>query len=84
MRTGLVIVAAGAALGVLAGCTSSDESRSAQLDTTTSTSNGALASLTDAGTRYVVAPTGNEARYRVREQLVGFDLPNDRCGRVRE
>jgi polyisoprenoid-binding protein YceI len=30
--------------------------------------------------RYVVAPTGNEARYRVREQLVGFDLPNDAVG----
>jgi polyisoprenoid-binding protein YceI len=30
--------------------------------------------------RYVVAPTGNEARYRVREQLAGFDLPNDAVG----
>jgi polyisoprenoid-binding protein YceI len=29
---------------------------------------------------YVVAPTGNEARYRVREQLVGFDFPNDAVG----
>ena len=24
----------------------------------------------------VVAPTGNEVRYRVREQLAGFDFPN--------
>lgn len=30
--------------------------------------------------RYVVAPTGNEARYRVREQLVGIDLPQDAIG----
>lgn len=30
--------------------------------------------------RYIVAPTGNEARYRVREQLAGFDLPNDAIG----
>ena len=30
--------------------------------------------------RYVVAPTGNEARYRVREQLAGFDLPKDAVG----
>ncbi len=30
--------------------------------------------------RFVVASTGNEARYRVREQLVGFDLPNDAVG----
>ena len=29
---------------------------------------------------FVVAPNGNEARYRVREQLVGFDLPNDAVG----
>ncbi len=29
---------------------------------------------------YVVAATGNEARYRVREQLVGRDLPNDVIG----
>jgi polyisoprenoid-binding protein YceI len=30
--------------------------------------------------RYVVAPNGNEARYRVREQLVGRDLQNDAIG----
>ena len=31
-------------------------------------------------TRYVVASAGNEARYRVREQLAGFDLPRDAIG----
>jgi polyisoprenoid-binding protein YceI len=35
-------------------------------------------------TRFVVAPTGNEARYRVREQLVGLDLPNDAVGATQE
>ena len=35
---------------------------------------------TSAPLHYVVAPSGNEARYRVREQLVGFDLPNDAVG----
>src|SRR6185503_2060970 len=30
--------------------------------------------------RFIVAATGNEARYRVREQLVGVDLPNDAVG----
>ena len=30
--------------------------------------------------RLVVEPAGNEARYRVREQLVGHDLPNDAIG----
>jgi polyisoprenoid-binding protein YceI len=33
---------------------------------------------------YVVAPTGNEARYRVREQLVGKDLPNDVIGATKD
>jgi polyisoprenoid-binding protein YceI len=36
--------------------------------------------VTPPRTRYVVAPAGNEARYRVREQLAGFDLPNDAIG----
>jgi polyisoprenoid-binding protein YceI len=35
---------------------------------------------TSAPLHFIVAPTGNEARYRVREQLVGFDLPNDAVG----
>jgi len=30
--------------------------------------------------RLVPAPTGNQVRYRVREQLVGHDLPNDAIG----
>jgi polyisoprenoid-binding protein YceI len=34
-----------------------------------------------AGVRLQVAASGNEARYRVREQLAGFDLPNDAVGR---
>jgi polyisoprenoid-binding protein YceI len=36
------------------------------------------------GLRYVVAPTGNEARYRVREQLAGFDLPRDAIGATKD
>lgn len=30
--------------------------------------------------RFVVAPAGNEARYRVSEVLAGFELPNDAVG----
>lgn len=33
--------------------------------------------------RYVLAPEGNEARYRVREQLVGVNFPNDAVGVTR-
>lgn len=40
----------------------------------------AAAELPAAATRFVIAPTGNEARYRVREQLAGLDFPNDAVG----
>ena len=33
--------------------------------------------------RFILAPTGNTARYRVREQLVGHDLPNDAVGETK-
>lgn len=36
------------------------------------------------GLHLVVAPSGNEARYRIREQLVRMDLPNDAIGRTSE
>lgn len=36
-----------------------------------------------AALKLVLAPTGNEARYRVREQLMGRDLPNDAVGETK-
>jgi polyisoprenoid-binding protein YceI len=36
------------------------------------------------GQSYIVAPDGNEARYRVREQLAGFDLPKDAIGATKD
>jgi polyisoprenoid-binding protein YceI len=33
--------------------------------------------------RFVLAPTGNAVRYRVRERLVGQDLPNDAIGETK-
>jgi len=33
-----------------------------------------------AGLRFAVAPFGNEVRYRIREQLVRVELPNDAIG----
>jgi polyisoprenoid-binding protein YceI len=38
------------------------------------------ASVKGAALRLVLAATGNAARYRVRERLVGHDLPNDAIG----
>jgi polyisoprenoid-binding protein YceI len=36
-----------------------------------------------AALRFALAPTGNAARYRVRERLVGHDLPNDAIGETK-
>jgi polyisoprenoid-binding protein YceI len=36
------------------------------------------------GLQLVVAQEGNQARYRIREQLVGVDLPNDAVGATSE
>ncbi len=56
---------------------------------TVSTTSGARASsasvwpppqATDARVHLVLADAGNEARYRVREQLAGLDFPNDAVG----
>jgi len=33
--------------------------------------------------RFVLSPTGNAARYRVRERLVGHDLPSDAIGETK-
>jgi polyisoprenoid-binding protein YceI len=38
------------------------------------------AAAVQAPVRYAVAPTGNEARYRVREQLANLPAPNDAVG----
>ena len=39
--------------------------------------------VVSAALRFVLAPTGNAARYRVRERLVGHDLPNDAVGETK-
>jgi polyisoprenoid-binding protein YceI len=36
-----------------------------------------------AALRYLTASAGNAARYRIREQLVGLDLPNDAVGETK-
>jgi polyisoprenoid-binding protein YceI len=81
------ILAVGTSLALAASCTA-DDAQSAGSDTLTTSSTGAIAvedasagGLQSAAVRFVVAATGNEVRYRVREQLVGFDLPNDAIGK---
>ena len=80
MRSLLFVL--GTASITTAGCAPDDGARSATPGTTTVASAGAIADSSSTwATRYVVAPAGNEVRYRVREQLVGFDLPNDAVGK---
>jgi polyisoprenoid-binding protein YceI len=76
----------------LAACVSSADARP---DRDTGTARDAAISATSTATlpapavdsalpkgavRFTVASTGNAARYRVREQLMGHDLPNDAVG----
>jgi polyisoprenoid-binding protein YceI len=82
MKRLLFIVAAGAGLALAVSCAPSNDAQSATVSTTTSSRAVAIAdAATTWATRYVVAPAGNEVRYRVREQLAGFDLPNDAVGK---
>jgi hypothetical protein len=57
---------------------------SAQTKAKSSAASAAASSGAAAHLHFVVAPTGNEARYRVREQLAGVDLPNDAIGATKD
>lgn len=81
MKRLLFIIATGVGLAAVS-CAPGNDAQSATVRTTTSSSGGAIPDAsTTWETRYVVAPAGNEVRYRVREQLAGFDLPNDAVGK---
>ena len=51
-----------------------------ELEKALQVSTGDVALPATDGVQLVVAPQGNEVRYRIREQLVGLDLPNDAVG----
>ena len=80
-RVSAVVISAGLAL-TAAKWAPVEPAESAPVTPGVSVGNGAAhaAPASAAAVRFVVAPTGNEARYRVREQLVGRDLPNDAVG----
>jgi polyisoprenoid-binding protein YceI len=75
------LVLAGAALGVLAASGACEPSTEAEARSVPSApAEPATQGNAAVAVRYVTAPTGNAARYRIREQLVGLDLPNDAVG----
>jgi polyisoprenoid-binding protein YceI len=70
------------ALTALAAVSSSASAQSKAQSKAKSTAATSSSSASAAHLHYVVAPTGNEARYRVREQLAGVDLPSDAIGKT--
>ena len=83
IRRASMIVAVSAA--VLAACTSGDSQTAyaRAVDTTVSQSTTSVQTPSKAALRFVLAPSGSAARYRVREQLMGHDFPNDAVGETR-
>ena len=81
-KNSVAAIALPALLGILAvsGTGRDFEADDAWVDTTTQVSGGEVALAATDGVQLVVAPDGNEVRYRIREQLVGLDLPNDAIG----
>ena len=79
----------GAVIGAVAlgACTQADARparEAASASAPAATHAPALATLPAGATRFTVAATGNTARYRVREQLMGRDLPNDAIGETQQ
>lgn len=86
MSRRIAVLIAGAAL-TLPGCARDAETESTgDVEPGAATASAPSASQADAAAavRYTVATTGNTARYRVREQLVRRDLPNDAIGETSE
>ena len=81
-RASLIV---GVSAAVIAACTSG-ESETAYARPASSTSQGTPAQSVVASKpalRLVLTPVGSAARYRVREQLMGHDLPNDAVGETK-
>ena len=67
-----------------AGCQGGDTGVKAASAATVRASTGEVSLARTDGLQLVVGPDGNEVRYRIREQLVGLDLPNDAVGATKE
>jgi polyisoprenoid-binding protein YceI len=82
IRRASLIVAVAAA--VVAACTSgnSETAYARPADTAVARSTTSV-QAPRAALRLVLAPSGSAARYRVREQLMGHDLPNDAVGETK-
>ena len=79
---GLAFVTVGDA-GAQAASSAAKKPASSKASTTAKTK-AANAKVAAAPIRFTVGPTGNEARYRVNEVLMGATLPNDAVGKTSE
>jgi polyisoprenoid-binding protein YceI len=79
LRRYLVLVSWLLTAGVLAGCSAFSASPTLAPAATVAASGGALG---EGQILLQFAPSGNEARYRVREQLANVSLPSDAVGRT--
>ncbi len=82
MRASMIIAVSAA---VIAACTSgnSETAYARAIDSTASHLVASSRSPNKAALRLVLAQSGNAARYRVREQLMGHDFPNDAVGETK-
>ena len=87
MNSMKIFGAAAAASLILAGCEpkeSAEARATTQAETPSATQSSATTTAHSAAAyRFVTAGQGNAARYRIREQLVGLDLPNDAVGETK-
>lgn len=83
-KTAAAVVLPVLATLLAAGCQGGDTGVKAASAATVQASTGEVSLARTDGVQLVVGPDGNEVRYRIREQLVGLDLPNDAVGATRE
>lgn len=75
-RTALLAAAVAALSGAVACVQGEAKSQAGRVAVAVASNHGS----DTAALKFVVASQGNEARYRVREQLLGLDFPNDAVG----
>jgi polyisoprenoid-binding protein YceI len=86
-RRAVALIVPALMAAIAARCSPGDTDAATVIRPSAATSADASVSATApalAGLHLTVAPTGNEARYRIREQLVRVDLPGEAIGKTTE
>ena len=67
----------------LTACEPNESAEARSVDNSQASNASIPGASADVAYRFVTAQSGNSARYRIREQLVGLDLPNDAGGETK-